>query len=141
MGLNVTLLRTSFATVVEREPDLTHRFYDRLFALHPEAEPLFHRRPRETQEKMLTGALVAALDHLEDAPWLAEQLGALGAKHVDYGITPEMYAWVGDALLATLADVAGPDWNDELGREWGALYGAISSRMLAGAAKAASAAG
>jgi hypothetical protein len=27
------------------------------------------------------------LDHLEDAPWLTDTLGALGAKHVGYGVT------------------------------------------------------
>src|SRR5690242_12287273 len=103
MGLNVTLLRTSFELVLEREPNLTHHFYDILFARHPQAQAMFHRRPRETQEKMLAEALTAVIDHLEDAPWLSHQLGAIGAKHVEYGVTREMYGWVGEALLATLA--------------------------------------
>ncbi len=132
MGLNVALLRESFDLVLEREPNLTHRFYDNLFSRHPQAKPLFHRSPRATQEKMLADALVSVIDHLEDAPWLVEKLGAIGIKHVEYGVTPERYPWVGDALLATLADVAGPDWNDELAREWAAAYGAITAMMLDG---------
>jgi hemoglobin-like flavoprotein len=137
MGLNVALLRESFDRVLEREPNLTHRFYDHLFALHPQAKPMFHRSPRATQEKMLADALVSVIDHLEDSPWLVEKLGAMGIKHVDYGVTPEMYPWVGEALVATLAEVSGPDWSDELAREWGAAYGAITSLMLAGARAAA----
>lgn len=133
MKLNVAILRTSFELVLEREPSLSHRFYDNLFARYPQAQAMFHRRPRETQERMLSEALGAVLDHLEDAPWLAHQLGAMGAKHVEYGVTPEMYDWVGDALLATLAQAAGPEWNDELAHEWAAAYGAITSLMLAGA--------
>ena len=39
---------------------------------------MFHRSPRATQERMLADALIAVVDHLEDAPWLAEKLGALG---------------------------------------------------------------
>jgi hemoglobin-like flavoprotein len=80
---------------------------------------------------MLRDALVAVMDHLEDAPWLQTELGALGRKHVDYGVTPEMYAWVGDALLRTLAEVAGDDWNPELHQAWGEAYGAIASLMQA----------
>ena len=133
MALNVTLLRESFDLVLEREPNLTSRFYDNLFSRHPQVKPMFHRSPRATQEKMLADALVAVIDHLEDAPWLVEKLGAMGIKHIEYGVTPEMYPWVGDALLATLAGVAGSDWNDELAREWGAAYGAITSLMLDGA--------
>jgi hemoglobin-like flavoprotein len=83
------------------------------------------------QAEMLTGALVAVLDHLEDAPWLVSTLGALGAKHVGYGVTREMYDWVGGCLLATLAEVAGPVWTPELNAAWSEAYGAIASLMLA----------
>jgi hypothetical protein len=64
MSLDADALRTSFELVVGRNPDLTLRFYDHLFALHPEARPLFHRSPREAQAKMLAEALAAVLDHL-----------------------------------------------------------------------------
>ena len=140
MGLNVTLLRSSFDLVLEREPDLTLRFYDVLFSRHPQAQSLFGRNSRPAQATMLADALTSVIDHLEDAPWLEERLGALGAKHVDYGVTAEMYGWVGDALLATLAAVAGPAWSDELGREWAAAYGAIASMMQPRALASATAA-
>jgi len=133
MALNVPLLRSSFELVMDLEPTFIKRFYEILFARHREARPLFSRNLRGQQEKMLTDALVAVLDHLEDAPWLSQTLGALGAKHVDYGVTPEMYGWVGDALLATLSEVAGPAWNSELHAAWSEAYGAISGLMIDGA--------
>ena len=102
MSLDADALRTSFELVVGRNPDLTLRFYDHLFALHPEARPLFHRSPREAQAKMLAEALAAVLDHLDDAAWLGATLHAMGAKHVGYGVTAPMYGWVGEALLKTL---------------------------------------
>ena len=80
---------------------------------------------------MLTGALVAVLDHLEDAPWLQSTLGALGVKHVGYGVTREMYDWVGASLLATLAETAGAKWTPALEAAWSEAYGAIVSLMLA----------
>ena len=137
MALDAGLLRSSFQLVIERAPDLTGRFYDTLFRRSPELEPLFSRRPRAAQERMLGEALGAVLDHLEDSPWLAEQLGAMGAAHVGYGVTPPMYDDVGAALLETLAAVAGDDWTPELAAQWTAAYGAISGLMLAGAGERA----
>ena len=84
---------------------------------------------------MLTEALVAVLDHIEDAPWFEKTLGALGQRHRGYGVTDEMYDWVGECLLATLADIAGPVWSLELDDAWSAAYGAIAS-IMKGAARA-----
>jgi hemoglobin-like flavoprotein len=131
MGLNVALLRSSFDVVASVNPKFVTRFYEILFERHPQTQAMFPVGNRERQAEMLTGALVAVLDHLEDAPWLQDTLGALGAKHVDYGVTREMYDWVGASLLATLAEVAGPAWTPELNAAWGEAYGAIVSLMLA----------
>jgi len=135
MGLNVTLLRESFGLVIERQPQVVHRFYQILFERYPKARPLFSRNSPAKQEEMLGAALVAVLDHLEDAAWLTDTLKAMGTKHVDYGVTHEMYGWVGDSLLATLAEVAGPAWTPELAAAWTEAYGAISGLMQMGAAE------
>jgi hemoglobin-like flavoprotein len=133
MALDVTLLRNSFEMVVERQPQLAHRFYEILFERYPQARPLFGRNSGAKQEKMLTDALVAVIDHLEDAPWLTQTLAALGAKHKDYGVTDEMYGWVAASLLATLAEVAGPDWTPRHEAAWTEAYGAIAGLMKSGA--------
>jgi hemoglobin-like flavoprotein len=138
MSLNVNLLRHSFALVVERQPRLTSRFYEILFARHPEARPLFGSGSTEKQAAMLQEALVAVMDHLEDASWLEQTLAGLGSKHAGYGVTDEMYGWVGSSLLATLAEVAGDAWTPELERAWSDAYGAIAGLMRNGARKAAS---
>src|SRR6187200_3150556 len=105
MSLDPNILRTSFDLVIDRCPELTLRFYEILFERYSQLQPMFSR-DRKVQSKMLAPAIAAVLDHLEDAPWLTETLGALGAKHVAYGVTNEMHDHVGDALLATLAVVA-----------------------------------
>ncbi|HVK76641.1 MAG TPA: globin domain-containing protein [Kofleriaceae bacterium] len=133
MTLDPTILRTSFALVVERKPDLTVRFYEILLARYPALAPMFARTPRAAQAEMLAQALGAVLDHLEDASWLAATLGALGRRHVGYGVTDEMYDHVGDALLATLAEVAGDDWTPAVAEQWTLAYGAIAGMMKAGA--------
>ena len=139
MTLDPTILRASFELVIDRRPDLTVRFYEILFERYPALRPLFSRA-RETQARMLAEAIAAVLDHLEDARWLGATLGTLGRKHVDYGVTDAMYDQVGDALLATLAEVAGAAWTPTVAAQWTAAYGAIAGMMKAGAAAATDAA-
>jgi hemoglobin-like flavoprotein len=136
MSLNVALLRSSFELVAERQPQLTHRFYEILFQRYPQAKALFGRHTAAAQEKMLSDALVAVMDHLEDGPWLTTTLKGLGAKHKGYGVTNEMYGWVGASLLATLAEAASADWTPAHEVAWTEAYGAISGLMQMGAAEA-----
>jgi hemoglobin-like flavoprotein len=134
MSLNGELLRSSLALVVEREPVITRRFYEILFERFPQVLPLFGRNASVMQQKMLQGAIVAVVDHLDDATWLATTLGAMGRQHaLDYNVTAEMYPWVGESLIATLAEIAGPDWTPDMEAAWAEAFGAISGLMLAGA--------
>ncbi|AUX24278.1 flavohemoprotein [Sorangium cellulosum] len=133
MGLNVRLLRESFELVLEREPNITHRFYGILFSRYPQVKPLFGRNSQAQQEKMLAEALAAVIDKLEDASWLEEKLMAMGAKHVDYGVTDEMYPWVADALISALGEAAGADWTPEHHKAWSDALNAIASLMIRGA--------
>ncbi|HXM54222.1 MAG TPA: globin domain-containing protein [Candidatus Dormibacteraeota bacterium] len=132
MALDVVALRGSFGVVIERQPDLTHLFYEELFVRHPEARPLFSSRPMESQEQMLAETLIAALDHLEDPDWLRATLGELGRRHADYGVRPEMYGWVAEALLATLEKAAGDAWTPGYETAWRDALAAIADLMLAG---------
>jgi hemoglobin-like flavoprotein len=50
-----------------------------------------------------------------------------------------MYDWVGECLLATLAELAGEAWTPAVAAAWTDAYGAISGLMKAGAAHAAAA--
>lgn len=130
------LIRTNLELVATRAPDLTARFYERLFTVNPQLRPMFGRRSAEAQQRMLLEAIVAVVDHLEDATWLESTLGALGEKHVDYGVEDAMYPLVGDALVATLAEVSAEAWSSEVDAAWRAALGFVSDTMIAGAERA-----
>src|SRR5262245_42400404 len=139
--MNLAVLRASFDRIVERHPDVTHVFYDILFERYPQARALFGRNTRAAQEKMLTQALALVIEHVEDASWLSGTLTALGAKHAGYGVTDEMYDWVGECLIAALEQAEGAEWTPEVEEAWLAAYGAIAGIMRgAGAREAARAA-
>jgi hemoglobin-like flavoprotein len=137
MSLNVPLLRSSFELVIERQPELTTRFYVILFERFPQVKPLFGRNSGANQAQMLTSALAAVLEHLEDAPWLTQTLGAMGKKHVDYGVTEEMYGFVVESLISALAEAAGDDWSLELEQAWTDALHTVGGLMQAGAKSAA----
>lgn len=126
------LLRTSFHLVVMRERNLTERFYAVLFEHYPQLEPLF-ADARQSRRDMLMQALGAFVQHFEDPDWLEEELGVLGARHVRYGVTPEMYPWVGDALLRTLRDIGGEEWTQAYDNAWAEAYELFASLMIAAA--------
>jgi hemoglobin-like flavoprotein len=131
--LDVAALHESLPLVDRHLPRIVTRLYERLFAAHPAARALFRKNPSDVQERMLVEALGSVLEHLEDAPWLTETLLSLGARHTDYGVTAEMYGWVGDALLGALEEALGPAWTPACARAWHGAYEAIASTMQRGA--------
>jgi hemoglobin-like flavoprotein len=128
-----TLIQKNLEVVTQEAPDVVARFYARLFERHPELARLFGRRSAEAQQKMLLEAIVAVVDRLEDAPWLDSTLRALGRKHVDYGVTDEMYPMVASALIDTLRDASGAAWDDATEQAWSTALGFVAETMIAGA--------
>lgn len=133
MTLNADLLTQSFLGASEREGALTSRFYELLFSRYPEAQKLFGRNSSERQQKMLQDTLLAVIEHLDDPTWLAESLASLGVMHVDYEVQDHMYAWVGECLVAALADTLGEEWSAEHATAWGEAYALLTTLALAGA--------
>ena len=138
MSLDVVALRSNFLLVTTRSPHVMRRFYENLFERHPALWPLFTHGAagQARQEKMLHDALTAVLLHLDDAEWLHRNLFSLGARHVRYGVKDAMYTWVGESLLAALAEAAGSDWTWYLASQWSDAYAALSAIMIAGARSA-----
>lgn len=128
------LLIESFERAAAEQGRLTGRFYELLFTRYPAARALFGRHSLARQEQMLQETLVAVLDHVEDAEWLEETLGNLGAQHLDYGVEDAMYGWVGECLIAALAETNGEHWTPAHAEAWAAVYGLLTELALKGAA-------
>jgi hemoglobin-like flavoprotein len=131
--LDPGLIRANLSLILSpgRAPDLTHRFYERLFREWPQTRRLFPTDMR-AQEQMLAEALIAATDHLGDSEWLGANLPVLGSRHHGYGVTAEMFGWVKTSLIATLREVSAESWNDSLEAQWGVAIDAVAKLMLEG---------
>lgn len=133
MSLNVELLEQSFELVKPKADEFVGSFYNNLFTDYPAAKPLFEHSNMAKQQQMLKGALVMVIENLRKPDVLSDALKGLGARHVKYGALPEHYPLVGNSLLKTLEQYAGPAWTFELKEAWAGAYGVITELMLEGA--------
>ena len=124
----MTILRDTLDRALAADPALSARFYDRLFAAHPELRAMF--QSPDAQQKKLAQTLSAIVDHVDDPAWLDRELGALAASHATYGVTSEMYGWVAIALISTIADACGDAWTAQADRAWRAAYTSIAKAMI-----------
>jgi NAD(P)H-flavin reductase/hemoglobin-like flavoprotein len=106
-------------------------FYGYLFAACPHLRDMFP--PQMTvQNERLFAALLKMVELLDRPDALARYLARLGADHRKYGVRPEHYAPVGDALLRTLRRHC-PNWGEAAEEAWQNAYAAASDMMISGA--------
>jgi hemoglobin-like flavoprotein len=129
----ITLVRDSFAKVATIAPAAAAMFYDRLFALDADLQPLFKGDMAEQGRKLMAmiGTAVANLDRRGD---IVPAVQALGRRHAEYGVTPGHYETVANALLWTLQQGLGPDFTPAARDAWTSCYVVLSGEMKAAAA-------
>ena len=71
-----------------------------------------------------------------DIELLTEIMTELGIKHVRYGVKPEMFPIMGDALLHTLEKTLKSDFTEPVKEAWIEVYSALSQDMIRAQVKA-----
>ena len=133
MSLEIQLLETTFNRIKPHAVEFSASFYGKLFAHHPELKPLFQNTDLVAQEKKLIASLAIIVENLRNSEQLTLALKSLGAYHREVGTIREHYPFVGQALLETLAQYLGDDWNRATEQAWLNAYNSISEIMLEGA--------
>jgi hemoglobin-like flavoprotein len=133
MTINQRILRDTLEITLAKDDTFPKRFYEILFAAHPQAKPMFHRNSQGAQLKMFAQKLTAIVDHIGDPEWLDRELKPLATNHVHYGVRADMYSWVGDALIQALREACADAWSTEAEASWNAAYGALRDAMLSAA--------
>jgi len=128
------LIRESFPAIREVAGPVSLLFYGRLFALEPALQPMF-RQDIELQGRKLMDMLTTVVDNLDHFEGLAPTLRALGQKHVGYGVRPEHYQVLAQALIWALAQALDTAFYPELRSAWLGVIEAVSLAMKDGAAE------
>ena len=105
-------------------------FYGRLFALDPEVRRLFKDDIVE-QGRNLTAMLSVATANLVKPERISVALRQLGKRHAAYGVRPEHFALMEDALLFALEHALIDVFTAEVKAAWRAAYALLASMMLA----------
>lgn len=124
----IRLVQESFANLAAKGPKVAEIFYQELFAVDPTLRAMF-AGSMDDQSKKLFAALtliVRSLTSLED---VVPPLEKLAVKHLEYGVMPEHYTYVGNALLRTLRSGLGPQFTPELCEAWIDAFRALTRIM------------
>jgi nitric oxide dioxygenase len=127
----IALVQQSFEQVAAMGEKAAELFYAELFAIDPSLRAMFKGNMREQHRKLLA-ALAMVVRSLHTPEKIVGAAEALAVKHVDYGVMPIHYTYVGNALLRTLKKGLGDGYTPELCDAWVAAF-----RLLAGVMKAA----
>jgi NAD(P)H-flavin reductase/hemoglobin-like flavoprotein len=133
MGNLSRLLKESWTLVEEHQDKVAGYFYARMFLSNPQLRELFPIQ-MDVQRARLLGAIVTAVQTLEDPERFDDYLRALGRDHRKFHVAPEHYDIVRDALLDSLRAFAGQSWSIEYDQAWRDAYNVIAGKMIAGAA-------
>jgi len=115
---------------------ITTRFYERLFAAHPELlRDLFNRgnQANGAQSQALAGAVAAfagaLLAHPDQRP--DAMLARIAHKHVSLGIAPAQYEVVYTHLFGAIAEVLGEAVTEEVAAAWTEVYWLMANALIA----------
>lgn len=128
----IQLVRDTFAALAAMPDQAAALFHRRLFELDPSLRGLF-KGDLAAQGARLMAALGSAVRALDQLDGVAPALRSLGRRHAAYGVRPEHYAVVGEALIGTLQQALGEAFTIEARRAWIDAYAHLAWIMIAAA--------
>lgn len=134
----VMLVKRSWEQVLEIQHQAAALFYQRLITIAPDVRPMF-TRDLAAQGSMLMATLNAVVSSLDRLEPMLPAVRNLARRHVPWGVKPEHYDAVGEALLWTLAEGLGPAFTAPVCRAWTAAYATLATVMKEAAYPAESA--
>ena len=122
------LVRESFPEIRDMAGPISMLFYGRLFAVDSSLRGMFRQDIALQGRKLMDmlNAVVESIDHLEQ---LQPTLRALGQRHTGYGVRPEHYRYVEDALLWAMGTAIDQAFFPECKDAWRVLIKTISGIM------------
>jgi nitric oxide dioxygenase len=126
----IELIRDSFIRLQPDVENASELFYRRLFGLAPELRELFHD-DMAGQGMRFMSTLGVIVDHFDDPEALRPYLERLAQGHAAYGVKPENFYPMGQALISTMQETLGDNFSKEAASAWETAYNHLARQMLA----------
>jgi hemoglobin-like flavoprotein len=124
----VTLVQQSFEKVATLGEKVAELFYAELFAIEPSLRDMFKGNMQEQHRKLLS-VLATVIRSLHAPEKIIGAAQKLAVKHLDYGVEPVHYTYVGNALLRTLKKGLGDQFTPELRDAWVEAFRTLATVM------------
>jgi hypothetical protein len=97
----------------------------------PKSKDVIESNRFRIHSELLMGMFDVVLDMLgPDMFMLEEVLPELGEKHLRYGVKPEMFAALGDALIFTMNEMSKTNMSEETSTAWKEVYSVLTAHMM-----------
>jgi nitric oxide dioxygenase len=124
----IDLIRDSFHRL-EPDVEVAEKFYDRLFEIAPELRALF-RSDMTGQGMRFMRTLRVIVQDLDNPEALHPYLERLAQGHAAYGVKPEHFHPMGQALIWTMQQALGEDFPEGASAAWEAAYDHLAQEMI-----------
>jgi hemoglobin-like flavoprotein len=116
----------SFELAAERCEDLTPLVYARLHREHPETPAMFRTQGSDlVKGSMLALTTEAILDFAGERRGKFRMIECEVSSHDAYGTPRELFFAFFGVIAATLRELLGDDWSDEIDRAWAEMLAEI----------------
>ena len=128
------LVRDSMPSIEELAGPIGKLFFGRLFELDPSVRGMFHQDIAVQGQKIMA-MLRSVVKHLDDFEDIQPALGAMGQRHLGYGVRAEHYQLVETAFLWALGAALDTEFCPSLKIAWRAVLQSVSIAMQEGASR------
>lgn len=125
----IIIIKNSWFYIVNNTENAGEYFYEVLFELDPTLKSMFKTKTDEQSKKLVTmlSYVISKLNVLDE---IMPQIEGLAQRHTKYGVSPEHYQVVGQALIQMLEYKLGNKWNEEIKAAWLEVYTILSGAMI-----------
>lgn len=125
-------VQSTFNIIAPIADDAAALFYSKLFEIDPSLKPMFKGDMTEQRKKLMQilGVAVSSLNNLEA---IVPAVQDLGRRHVKYGVRPQHYNTVAEAILWMLAQTLGATFTPTVKQSWTEVYTVLADTMVAAA--------
>ena len=129
------VIEATLPIIGARISSITPKFYERLFAAHPELlDGIFSRSNQRNgvQQQALAGSIAVFATHLVNNPGTTPEtmLARIAHKHASLGVVEEQYQVVYEHLFAAIAEDLGDALTTEIAEAWTEVYWLMAHALV-----------
>lgn len=133
----IQIVKSTVPVLASHGLTIVARFYERMFAAHPDLKNVFNMRHQQTgeQHRALAHAVHAYAANIDNLGVLQAAVARIVHKHCSLNVVPEQYPIVGEHLLGAMKEVLGDAATPAIIGAWSEAYAELARILIDAEAK------